>query len=539
MLALSTLSAFFFKGLVSSKSTVTSKSLVSFFGSVLAVAQVSVVVVISGRDFEASMSIVNSGIIKGTPTTKVLLEPTRCTPSSGIRTPPQFFFFGFFIIMLVSLVCTLGTKGSCSGTTAVKLPLDYPVLGGNQQIVFPAPPENWRNLPISDARPPPPPPPEPGSTIKAKPPRKSYFLWLLLVLAVLLVLLTAWIKILYRMPKNSFSFLSRISSCLRAQPAKIVACLKSINRIARSITWAQVVDLPVAVYLAASSVRGLHARVSFPALHMSPPTLSLMALRRLLIEYRTAGIHTANGWLDDIPWTLVTRSTSVLSLTIFLYLLVLLISGAMTRTVARFIRLWINVPGLELFVNLVLIHLIFCCFVLIMLPALLVFEVLVLGRPSGPIDLFYEGHILAFTLRLIVPRASPFLDLLSPFEKLIIFGPASVLAALLILHIAPWLLTGLFYLFSRRRYARAIPLAWILLASAFFCKLCFTDLAYRTVRALIGCTAPVWNPLPLGSKMVLVTPPIAHYLCVYAAPALLHLVTRIKAKAAAIRRLVR
>jgi hypothetical protein len=54
-----------------------------------------------------------------------------------------------------------------------------------------------------------------------------------------------------------------------------------------------------------------------------------------------------------------------------------------------------------------------------MLPALLVFEVLVLGRPSSPIDLFYEGHILAFTLRLIVPRASPFLDLLSPFEKLV------------------------------------------------------------------------------------------------------------------------
>jgi hypothetical protein len=150
MLSLSTLSTLFFKGLVSSKGTVTSKSLVSFFGTVLVATQVSVVVVTSGRDFEAVVSVINSGIMKDTPTTEIIFEPTQCTPSSRIPTPPHYFIFSFFTIILVSLVCSLGANGSFSGTTTVKLPPDYLVLGGNQQIVFPAPPNSWQNLPISD-----------------------------------------------------------------------------------------------------------------------------------------------------------------------------------------------------------------------------------------------------------------------------------------------------------------------------------------------------------------------------------------------------
>ncbi|KAJ7282622.1 hypothetical protein C8J57DRAFT_1710724 [Mycena rebaudengoi] len=511
MLSLSTLSSFLFKGLVSSMGTVTSKSLVSFFGSVLVVAQVSVV-----RDFEASMSIVNSGIIKGTPTTKVLLEPTRCTTSSGIPTPPNYFIFGFFIIMLVSLVCTLGTKGSSSGTTTVKLPLDYPVLGGNQQIVFPAPPENWRNLPISDGRPPPPPPPEPGSTIKAKPPRKSYFLWLLFVIVVLLVLFAAWIKILYRMKLSPFSSLSRILSRLSVQSVTvIIACVGFIKWITTNITWVRVVNTPAAIYLVISSLRGLDTRVSFN-FPMDPPALPCSWFKMAIggFEHITAAIQTTKSWIVDIPWPQA-RMIAVFCVAFLLYLLVVSTSRRVKRATYHVMLRFAYDDGLDVIIKCLDITTRLVYSFLILFIATWTESILVFGCYLNPITLFYDGYLLATIIDLFVPWASPFLDIVSPIEKLTIFGPASMLTILLTFHIVPWLFTWIFRLFSQRRHARAAYLAVNVLVAAVIWRLFFTDLTYRTVRAIIGCTAPVWSALPMGYKIVLVTPPIAHYLGIY------------------------
>ncbi|KAJ7282601.1 hypothetical protein C8J57DRAFT_1554702 [Mycena rebaudengoi] len=518
MLALSarnilSLSTLFFKGLVSSKGTVTSKSLVSFFGTVLVATQVSVVVVTSGRDLEAVVSVINSGIMKGTPTTEIIFEPTRCTPSSRIPTPPHYFIFSFFTIILVSLVCSLGANGSFSGTTTVKLPPDYLVLGGNQQIVFPAPPNSWRNLPISDDRPPPPSPPEPGLTIKAKPLRRSYFLWLLLVLAVLFVLLTAWIKILYRMKLSPFSSLSRILSRLWDESARvIIACAGFIKWIAQNITWARVVNAPAFIYLTVSSLRGLDTRVSFN-FPMDPPALPFFWSVTLghLAEYMIAGIRT---WILNIPWP-QTRMAAVLSLAGFLYFLVLWTSRLAKRTAYRVMWNFAYDDGLDVMIQILDIYEYMCYSYPVLLGTMWFVDIMFFSYYYDPVLLVYEGHLLASAIDLTVLRASPFLVILSPLEKLIIFGPASVLTILLTFHIVPWLFTWIFRLFSQRRHARAAYLVVNVLVAAIIWRLFFTDLTYRTVRAIIGCTAPVWSALPMGYKMVLVTPPIAHYLGIY------------------------
>ncbi|KAJ7282618.1 hypothetical protein C8J57DRAFT_47759 [Mycena rebaudengoi] len=126
------------------------------------------------------------------------------------------------------------------------------------------------------------------------------------------------------------------------------------------------------------------------------------------------------------------------------------------------------------------------------------------------------------------------LSVFTPFEKLIIFGPACALAALLLIHVPPWILARALRLFSQCRYFVAAYL--VLVAAVLTCILLITC---PINFVLLRLAFPVWYPLSLGYKMVLVTPPLAYYFGFYLAPALLHLVARIGTKVRGRRRLRR
>ncbi|KAJ7233886.1 hypothetical protein C8J57DRAFT_1381156 [Mycena rebaudengoi] len=140
---------------------------------------------------------------------------------------------------------------------------------------------------------------------------------------------------------------------------------------------------------------------------------------------------------------------------------------------------------------------------------------------------------LTAALTFIGSLVSLFLALFSPFEKLIIFGPASALAALLLLHVPLWQLKCLFRFYLKRRYAVAAAL--VVNFAGFVGPIEFAYLA----RTTIEYQARLWDPLPLGYKMVLVTPPLGYYLGFYLAPMLFGLLGRLKLKARGRRRLGR
>ncbi|KAJ7282737.1 hypothetical protein C8J57DRAFT_1554975 [Mycena rebaudengoi] len=524
MLSLSTLSSFFF---VSSKGFVTSKSLVSFFGGVLVASQVSVVV-ISSLDFKAVASIVDSGFIKETPTpTTVILEPTRCTPSNGNGNGNHHcFIFGFLIIMLVSLVSTLGATGGFSKSAAIKLPPDYPVLGGNQQIILPAPPANWRNLPVSDARPPPPPPAEPGTEINAKPPRSSYFLLILLVFAVFVVLLIGvWININIGigMPKTlpSLSVLCGILSRLWTRSIRlIIVCVGLIKQIARSITRARMVNVPAAVYLAASNFRGLNTSVSFnfpvdpadlPSSYIATTLIRFMTLGKLLDEYLAAGIRAVTSCLANAPWIQIARTIAMVLLSVLVYRFVLYISRALTHWLNR--RTARLEPGEDFLLEFCKFTLMFYFPFWVLLRILMFVDDVIRRRLwDDHVRVVSAVHtalqVLSQARTLFGSSVSLLLALFSPLEQLAVFGPASALAVLLVLHVPLWILKCILLLHAKSRSAIAAFLAWSLVYfSAMLVGLTgakFASLAHTIVEH----TAPVWNPLPLGYKIVLVTLPL-------------------------------
>jgi hypothetical protein len=155
-------------------------------------------------------------------------------------------------------------------------------------------------------------------------------------------------------------------------------------------------------------------------------------------------------------------------------------------------------------------------------------------------------EVLTETFTFIGSSVSLFLAFFSPFEKLvssalsycaeayatpqIVFGPASALAALLLLHLPLWQLKYLIRLYLKRRYAVAASVAvnFVTLGISFLESIDFPYVA----RATIEYQARVWDPLPLGYKMVctsipfsnnvhvtyettsqvLVTPPLGYYL---------------------------
>ncbi|KAJ7282596.1 hypothetical protein C8J57DRAFT_1295792, partial [Mycena rebaudengoi] len=162
---------------------------------------------------------------------------------------------------------------------------------------------------------------------------------------------------------------------------------------------------------------------------------------------------------------------------------------------------------------------------------------------------FYDNHVwvvhvvetvfeaLTKVFTFIGSSVSLLLAFFSPFEKLIVFGPASALAALLLLHVPLWQLKYLFRLYLKRRYAVAASVAvnFVTLGISFLESIDFPYVA----RATIEYQARVWDPLPLGYKIVLVTPPLGYYLGLYLAPMLFGLLARLKLKVRGRRRLGR
>jgi hypothetical protein len=99
---------------LSSLPFLSSKSLVSFFEGPIVAAQISVLVVVSGFNFKSVVLPYNMV----TRTTAAVLPPTRCALSNRSLVSPFSFFSGYFIIVLVSLVCTLRAKGFTTKRTS-------------------------------------------------------------------------------------------------------------------------------------------------------------------------------------------------------------------------------------------------------------------------------------------------------------------------------------------------------------------------------------------------------------------------------------
>ncbi|KAJ7233887.1 hypothetical protein C8J57DRAFT_1381159, partial [Mycena rebaudengoi] len=369
------------------------------------------------------------------------------------------------------------------------------------------------------------------------PPRWNYFLWMLLVLA-LFVLFAGWIKILGRTPKISPFF--RTLSRLWAHSARcMIACVEFINWVIKNITWARVVNAPTAIYLAISSFRGLHTNIYFnltshsnalPSSITSLPLLWATTLRHLLDQfdqYRAAGIRATELWLVNVPWPQIARAIAIFALSVLAYRIVLYVTRALTRWLNR--RTARLAPGPDFGYE-------FCKFGLIIW-----FPIWAVARTLRFVEeviylRLYDNHVwvvhvvqtvfeaLTKAFTFIGSSVSLLLAFFSPFEKLIVFGPASALAALLLLHVPLWQLKYLFRLYLKRRYAVAASVAvnFVTLGISFLESIDFPYVAHATIEY----QARVWDPLPLGYKIVL-------------APMLFGLLGRLKLKARGRRRLGR
>jgi hypothetical protein len=133
------------------------KSLVSFYGEVVVAAQITSVVVTCLDLFKVGSSVAFKDSFQGaTRTTAVILDPTRCALSNGTVSSPSLLFFGYFIIVFASLVCTLGAKGFFKSSTS---PPAHPVPDAHRNGLEAAPP----SCPLSSNHPPPPQPIDPAS----------------------------------------------------------------------------------------------------------------------------------------------------------------------------------------------------------------------------------------------------------------------------------------------------------------------------------------------------------------------------------------
>ncbi|KAJ7243721.1 hypothetical protein C8J57DRAFT_1725916 [Mycena rebaudengoi] len=113
----------------------------------------------------------------------------------------------------------------------------------------------------------------------------------------------------------------------------------------------------------------------------------------------------------------------------------------------------------------------------------------------------------------------PFSNLFSPLEKLIILGPASVLVASLLLQTTPWVAYGLIRVVVQRRRIHATIFFSLSIAGAILYQILNFAVFAKRILFVPGIEAatPIWHPLKMGHKILLVVPPMAYYLRFYLA----------------------
>ncbi|KAJ7286904.1 hypothetical protein C8J57DRAFT_1495392 [Mycena rebaudengoi] len=164
---------------LSSLPFLSSKSLVSFLEGPIVAAQISVLVVVSGFNFKSVVLPYNTA----TRTTAAVLSPTRCALSNGSLASPFSLFLGYFIIILVSIVCTLRAKGFTTKCTSGSPPQNRPSRSRNSAEDPPVDTDGDGQPPVS---------PESATNSLNAPRRTSWMLFLLILLALVLALLLGY-----------------------------------------------------------------------------------------------------------------------------------------------------------------------------------------------------------------------------------------------------------------------------------------------------------------------------------------------------------
>ncbi|KAJ7242080.1 hypothetical protein C8J57DRAFT_1477592 [Mycena rebaudengoi] len=405
--------------------SLSSKGLFGVFGGFVAAAQITVVV-FSGLNFKVGSQFVarKDGFHRATRTSAVLLQPTRCALSNGTLESPALFFLGFFIIMLVSLVCAFAAKAGVTPTKTAFPPAYIPP-GDNKQITFPNPPATF---PVSDSQSPPPPPIDPGSKISTSSPRKRSRLWLLMILAILLLLAIT-----------------------------IGGFCTHQNGVSSFISW-----------LATNAGAG---------------------------QAVTLWVH--------IPWIDLANTGLVIFSALSTCAIVIVASNRLASIMAR-LRRYAPRPNLEDDIRF-LIHAyasdpnleggLVCLFFSALFILWAGWEIAHLFHIWGTV---YIGRLFTATVALFI------------------FGPPSVLAGILLLHAISWVAHSLIVLVAQGRSTRAGIITWLLLASILlFDKSGLLAFTTRIVFGGIERAEPIWDPLNLGRKILIVAPAVAYYIQFY------------------------
>lgn len=230
MVALSTLSQL---SKLSSASPASSKSLVSFFGVLVAATELVVVGLFKAGSSSSDAS--KGGFRGATHTIPVVYKPTQCLPSSDAMVAPSFLFYGPFIVMLVSAVCTLGcVTGTGTSPPAPPTPQDPQ----NTQHIVQTPSSNSL---LYDGQPPPPPPIDPGSETDGKLPRPRSFWWMIFLF--ILVGVPAFL-LRFHFPISGTDMSSVASTYVSSRLAQLAALVKPYIP---EIRWVQYIpEIPCA-----------------------------------------------------------------------------------------------------------------------------------------------------------------------------------------------------------------------------------------------------------------------------------------------------
>ncbi|KAJ7283149.1 hypothetical protein C8J57DRAFT_1709613 [Mycena rebaudengoi] len=240
--------------------SISSKSLVSFFGGVVVAAQITSVDL-----FKVGSSVAfKDSFQESTRTTAVILDPTRCALSNGTVSSPSLLFFGYFIIVFASLVCTFGAKGFFKSPTS---PPVHPVPDAHRNGLEATPP----SCPLSSNHPPPPPPIDPASETDPKLPRKRLFPWAMILLVIVIAVLATILafRLSDRLSDNApfvsvaFEYTVGCATKIARIKALIASSIPDVPR-ARIFTLMGVASMAISLYcFVAFAYRGLRRKADY------------------------------------------------------------------------------------------------------------------------------------------------------------------------------------------------------------------------------------------------------------------------------------